>query len=338
MDDSPIALSGAMTLDEYLDWWLANQVNVYLSPVSRKTYPSALRHYARPALGGRPLASITTADVQRMVDDIVADGRIMATTVRMRHSVLRGAMQWALQHGLIERNPCLKVKLPRREPRRVVYLDADEARAFVVAALAARPANRTSHDAREWYRFAILVQLASGLRVSELTALTWDDVDLDVPDPSGGVGAELRVTAGKSASARRAVRVPPVARLWLVLQREAVERRRARAPRTFVDRGLVFPSTLGTRANADQIVVVLKRIVRASGVAVQAERYGTHMLRHSWVTSLLEGGEDLYVVSKLAGHARVSTTIDVYGHVTGAAASHAAGIVGDRLTSRERSV
>lgn len=331
--DSP-ALSGAMTLDAYLDWWLVHQVNAYLSPVSRKTYPSALRHYCRPALGGRPLASITTADVQRMVDGIVADGRIMATTLRMRHSVLRGAMQWALQHGLIERNPCLKVKLPRREPRRVVYLDADASRAFVAAALSARPASPRPGNEREWYRFAILVQLASGLRVSELSALTWEDVDLDVPDAGGGIGAELRVTTGKSASARRAVRVPPVARLWLLAQRDMIERRQARNPRTFTDHGYVFPSTLGTRANADQLVVVLKRIVRASGVAVSAERYGTHMLRHSWVTSLLEGGEDLYVVSKLAGHARIATTIDVYGHVTGAAASHAAGIVGDRLTSR----
>lgn len=126
--------------------------------------------------------------------------------------------------------------------------------------------------------------------------------------------------------------MPPVARLWLLAQREAVEKRRVRAPRAFTDRGYVFPSTRGTRANGDQIVCVLKRIVRAAGIDLEAERYGTHMLRHSWVTSLLEGGEDLYVVSKLAGHARIATTIDTYGHVTGAAASRAAGIVGDRLT------
>lgn len=142
---------------------------------------------------------------------------------------------------------------------------------------------------------AILETLyASGLRVSELCALTLEDLDL--------VSLKLTVRSGKGNKPR----VVPMTRaakgaLENYLRSEKREGGTARA-----GGGYVFLSSHGIRLDPREI----RRVIRRAGQVV-----GPHVLRHSFATHLLDGGADLRVVQELLGHAQLSTT-QVYTHVS----------------------
>lgn len=139
---------------------------------------------------------------------------------------------------------------------------------------------------------------ASGIRVSELTGLDLEDVDLKA--------ATVRVL-GKG-SRERIVPVHPMAvrRLheYLASGRPALDRGDAD--------GALFLNRLGTRLSARSV----RRILDRYTACLETRTHLTpHELRHSFATHLLEGGADLRTVQELLGHVALSTT-QIYTHVS----------------------
>lgn len=120
-----------------------------------------------PALGGVPLTRLSTLRVQQWVNQAVS--KCAASTVRVQFTTLNQAMRQAVRWQLITRNPCEGVTLPvvRREPRSVWDREAVEA---FLEATSSRP-----------YHAAWCILARTGLRVGELCALQWGDVDLAIP-------------------------------------------------------------------------------------------------------------------------------------------------------------
>ena len=169
---------------------------------------------------------------------------------------------------------------------------------------------------------------ASGIRVSELTALTKDDLDIE--------GASLRCF-GKG-SKERYVPVGKVAidfvTLYLEQRKKIVDleklkpprihskgsgvRRRPRidpsAPPTYEEASspFLFPNRRGNRMSRVDAASIVK------GFALSAqleERVTPHVLRHSFATHLLAQGADLRTIQELLGHSSISST-EIYTHVT----------------------
>jgi integrase/recombinase XerD len=140
---------------------------------------------------------------------------------------------------------------------------------------------------------------ACGLRVSELTGLDTDRLDLP--------GLQVRVI-GKGNRERR---VP--------MGEEARERihRYLAGPRAAWTAGhpssAVFVSQRGARLARESVWRLVRRWAASAGVE---SRVTPHTFRHSFATHLLEGGADLRVVQTLLGHASISTT-QLYTHLTG---------------------
>jgi len=138
----------------------------------------------------------------------------------------------------------------------------------------------------------------SGLRISELTGLDVDDLDLE--------GGSVRVL-GKGGKEREV----PLGSFG----RDAVDAYLTRgrpALASVVTRGAVFLNARGGRLSRQSCARLLGRYVRLAGI----ERHVTlHTLRHSFATHLLEGGADVRVVQELLGHASVATT-QIYTLVT----------------------
>ncbi len=218
-------------------------------------------------------------------------GRLASTQAR-KLAAVRSFYGFAQREGLLERDLADLLDSPRAGTYLPDVLSVEQ----VVRVLDAPPAD-TDPGLRD--RAILELLYGCGLRVSELTGLDTDRLDL--------AGLQVRVI-GKGNRERR---VP--------MGDEARERmdRYLTGPRRAWTAGhptpAVFVNQRGTRLGRESVWRLVGRWAGAAGIGA---RVSPHTFRHSFATHLLEGGADLRVVQTLLGHASITTT-QVYTHLTG---------------------
>ena len=219
------------------------------------------------------------------------DAPYRATSVARTLSAVRSFHRFLLREGVTDRDPAVGVpqpRLPRSLPR---PLPVEDVRRLLEAPDEGSPAGLRDR--------AILELLyGSGLRISELTGLDVDDLDLEEGSVRvlGKGGKEREVPLGSFG--RDAVGA------YLTRGRPALA--------SVATRGAVFLNARGGRLSRQSCARLLNRYVRLAGIE---RRVTLHTLRHSFATHLLEGGADVRVVQELLGHASVATT-QIYTLVT----------------------
>ena len=214
-----------------------------------------------------------------------------ATSVARTLSAVRTFHRFALREGLTEDDPTAGVVRPRL-PRGLPHpLTVGE-----VAAVIDAPPPGSPTGVRD--RAILELLYGAGLRVSELTGLDVDDVDIE----------EGAVRVLGKGSKERDVPIGRMARdavgAYLRTSRPALATARSR--------GALFLNTRGGRLTRQSCARLLAEHARAAGVR---RTVTPHDLRHSFATHLLEGGADVRVVQELLGHASVATT-QIYTLVT----------------------
>ena len=160
-----------------------------------------------------------------------------------------------------------------------------------VEALLAAPDLRTWFGRRD-HAF-LLVAVQTGLRLSEMTGLTRDDITL-------GTGAHVHVI-GKGRKERCVPLAKPTGAVLKAWLREP--------PRG--DGQILFPNARGTRLSPDGVHYLLVKHVKAAahvGPSLKGKRVTAHRLRHTMALDLLQGGVDRSVIALWLGHASVETT------------------------------
>ena len=234
-------------------------------------------------------ASVDRRALRSYLADLGARG-YAARTITRKVSVLRRYFDWARRTGRIDSDPTLGLAAPRGPSRLPQVLKDDHIRTLID-----KPARAGDDDARDARDLAIVELLyGSGLRVSELCGLRYEDLDL--------VQSEVRVW-GKGSKQRLVPLSDPAAaalRAWL---------RDHRVSFVTVDTpaAAVF---LNQRGRAMTPRDVRRVIDRRSVVPTHP-----HALRHTFATHLLDGGADLRAVQELLGHADIATT-QIYTHVS----------------------
>lgn len=239
--------------------------------------------------GGVDIPDITILDVQRHLKRLQEGGWAVASIAR-RLSAIRMLLRHLFAEKGLYRDVASLIEAPKKWrylPRPIHYRQID-------ALL------RAPDKADEFYlRDQALLELlyATGMRVSEASALTLDRINLEV--------GYLRCV-GKGNRER----VIPIGRTALrVLRRYLVELRPALVrPRTG---SAVFLSRTGRKLDRTSIWRLVRKYAQAVGLG---DELSPHTLRHSFATHLLAGGADLRIVQELLGHADVATT-QVYLHV-----------------------
>jgi integrase len=276
-------------LGEYLTGTWLPSVRAKVAPGTFTSYRQNLTHVA-DRIGHVRLDALDAPTLDALYADLEAGG-LARSTVRLLHTQLHRALADAVRWDLLARNPSDLVDPPKPARRVLTTWTADQLRAF--------PAG-VAED-----RLAALYQLAaaSGMRIGELVALEWPDVDLD--------GQYLTVRRSKTAAGRRRVELDPatVAVLRAHRRRQAAERLAFGAG--YRDHGRVFARPGGEPLNPDAVSIQFKR--RAARLGLPPVRF--HDLRHGWATMALEAGEHPKVVAEQLGHASVRVTLDTYSHV-----------------------
>jgi integrase/recombinase XerD len=259
-----------------------------LSPLTISAYRRDLAQFAAAA-GSRWRED--PQPVADFVNGLRRAGRRPTTQAR-KVAAIRSFYGFALREGLATRDVAALLDSPRPGTYLPDVLDADD-----VARILAAPAG----DDPVALRDAAILELlyACGLRVSELTGLDLDRIDLPNLEVRviGKGNKERRVPMGEPARERLHRYLGGPRLVWTA---------KVATPAAFV-------SQRGTRLTREAVWRLVRRWTRAAGVSGHVT---PHTFRHSFATHLLEGGADLRVVQTLLGHASISTT-QLYTHLTG---------------------
>jgi len=231
-------------------------------------------------------AIIDTLDSAQLRQFIAAEHRrgLSPTSLQRRLSACRSFYAWLLKHHRIAANPATGLKAPKAPRKLPQVLDADEAVQLV----------ELPTDAPLGLRDRALLELfySSGLRLSELCGLRWNDLDL---------GSGFVTVLGKGSKQRK-VPVGSHARRALDAWRE--EQKPA-------SDAFVFPGRSGGPISQRAVQIRMKLLAQKQGLFKNVH---PHMLRHSFASHILESSGDLRGVQELLGHADIATT-QIYTHL-----------------------
>jgi len=281
--------------------------NAY-KPATLRGYRQALDTYVLPALGDRKLNTITTADLQDLVDRWMAEGQA-ASTIRNSIKPMQAIYRRARSREGLPVNPTHDLELPAPRPREVEIVAPEEAARL----LAAAPAQ----DRALW-----ATALYAGLRYGELRALRWGAVDL--------AGGTIRVReswdpkegsiAPKTKTSQRTTPMPAVLRDHLIDRRLA-------AP-DVSDEALVFGVSAETPFQATVVYRRADKAWKKAGLG----RLRLHQARHTYASFMIAAGVNAKALSAFMGHSSIKVTFDLYGHLMPGTEAEAAALL-DRYLS-----
>jgi integrase/recombinase XerD len=239
---------------------------------------------------GRPLADVSTEELERYLAELRAAG-LSAATVARRTAAARSFFRHLVLLGRRADNPAAAVALPRKRRQLPRTLSPSEVERLIDAAAGTTP--RSLRD-----RGLVELLYGAGLRVSEAVGLAKTDVDLEqrIVRATGKGNKERIVPLGRPAA--------EALRRYLGRGRPHLDRRH---------RPELFLNAQGGALTRAGVFLVLRRLALKAGL--DPERVHPHLLRHSFATHLLEGGADLRSVQEMLGHADLSTT-ELYTHVS----------------------
>jgi len=202
-------------------------------------------------------------------------------------SALRSFFRWMLREGIAQHNPAKAVRAPKSPRHLPATLDAD-----TIGQLLDIPTN-TPLAIRD--KAIMELFYSSGLRLSELTGLHWQQIDL----PSGMV-----TVTGKGNRSR----MVPVGRIAVDA---LLEWRKVRGQYATLEEPHVFVSQRGNPISPRTIQARIRHWAKHQGMP---QNIYPHLLRHSFASHMLESSGDLRGVQELLGHADISTT-QIYTHL-----------------------
>ncbi|MCD7098333.1 tyrosine recombinase XerC [Stenotrophomonas sp. MMGLT7] len=244
---------------------------------------SALADWALQHADAAEVSALDSEQLRRFIADEHRRG-LSPKSLQRRLSACRSFYAWLLRHGRIAVSPAASLRAPKAPRKLPQVLDADEAVRLV----------ELPTDAPLGLRDRALLELfySSGLRLSELCALRWRDLDF-----AGGT-----VTVLGKGNKQRSVPVGSHARKAL-LEWRGESAAGNEAP--------VFPGRGGGPISQRAVQVRIKQLALRQGLYKHVH---PHMLRHSFASHILESSGDLRGVQELLGHADIATT-QIYTHL-----------------------
>lgn len=286
-----------ITVAEWADIWLEEYKRPNINSTTYLTYEHQLRNHFIEPLGDFRLRDLTTIQLQTHINTIDKNhSRALARAIKSR---ITSCLKKAVDIGLIDKNPAIGTELSKTRNNAVRALTKEEQDKLV------------DRCRREEYANIILFLLTTGLRIGEATGLTWDNVDLKNRTL---VVAQIMVEEHGNPRLQpypktdNSVRTVPLSGdAYAILK----ERERNNDPENNVLNLVFYSSTFNFRTLSN-FRRYFDRMVEEAGIE---RKLTPHMLRHTFATRLIEQGANIKAVSQLLGHAKVTTTLNIYTEV-----------------------
>ena len=299
-----------------LDQWYNHWLDAYMRDrVKQSTFVSYKGYYTRHywVLGKTTLKKLEPALLQDFFNYKYREEELSPKTLRNMLMALHKCLQQAVKERLLVSNPCEAVTLPTQQKPEIAVFTNDQQRAVVQASYHHR------------YGVFIRLDLATGLRIGELLALKWEDIDLaggqmqirrtinrlaKYEEAADGNRTEIVIDTPKTRNAKRTIPLTrgmiDELRRWRSVQLAD----QAAAGESYRDDGFVVTNELGKFFEQRTFKDCYDRILKEAGVG----HFTFHALRHTFATRALERGMDYKTLSAVLGHYSVAFTMDTYVH------------------------
>ena len=302
-----IVRSDEYTVGEWLRLWYELYAKPNIRPTTADSYHRGIELHVIPRIGEIKLKKLTSRDIQKLYKDLQENGRLRKSqkskkpglsnsTVRGIHMMLHNALDRAVKERLILRNPTEDCIIPKIQKQEMKILHPEDMKAYLEAA-----------DKRGVLPMFYL-ELVTGIRKGELTALLWSDLDEEkrtISVSKQAVGDRHRnvtISRPKTENSVRKISIPESA---VELLRQEHEKH--------PDNPWMFPSPkTGEMYHPDSIAKLHEKILRDTGL----EHIRFHDLRHTFATMALQNGVDVKTVSSMLGHYDAGFTLRTYTHAT----------------------
>ena len=294
------------TVDQILAGWLrSKRIQHQSKPRTIEAFEVAARRFSR-LWGHLEAADLTLDRLDDFKESRLAD--VSPATLNRDLDLLRNALRWAVQRGLLESVPAVeRIRARRRDVPKL--LEPTQVRALITLCTRAHPEHGTRFHRLEPI---VRVALAAGLRADEARWITWSDIDL------GRTLLTVRAKPGWSpkSNSERTVPLHDGFVAWIVRWRETLTRCLGRPllPGDWFAPFLPLEQGKGARQGRPGqqwvrgvLAQELRRLFHAADIPPLG-RHHLHKLRATFATRVLEGGGTLEALRQLLGHADIRTT------------------------------
>ena len=219
------------------------------------------------------------------------------STTKLVKSLINRSLDFALKNNLIDEQIVISIGLKNKQVRKVEALEKQEQVKL----------EKYIFENEKWYHYGILISLYTGLRLGELLALKWQNIDIKnkliyIDKSVGSISQNHKTRIIESLpKTQSSIREIPISKQLLNILKALKQN----STNDFV---LVSHNNkqLQPRAYQKSFENLLKKL--------KIKHYGFHALRHTFATRLLENGVDIKTISELMGHSSPTITLNRYVH------------------------
>lgn len=291
-----VAVDKSISLYDYYLHWVATYKEPKVSDISMVRYNTTAKNI-QDFFGNTNIKDISRSQYQAFINDF---GKSHApSTVQKVNSFIRACVKSAILDDFLIKDFTQGVALVANENKtvKVRYLNLKEIRALLATVEKHLSPNFTS-------RYMIITAIYTGMRLSEIQALTWSDIDwfnqtISINKSWNAVNHQFKATKNKSSV--RKIKVNP--ELLTILQQLKTH---SQGTMVFLDQYSTVPTSGAVNRTLQALLTELN---------ITKRNFHFHSLRHSHVALLLAKGIDIYAISKRLGHSNIKTTANTYAYL-----------------------
>lgn len=304
-------------VSDYIEQWMETYKKPSLKPSSydrlERTY---IHHVKNTTVGKSQMGNISTKDLQTLIN--TKSMVLSFSSLKKVYELLNSCLRSAKIAKDLNFNPMDGVILPKQsnmpiKTKKVAALTKDECTKLISVA----QIKKENGDPIYRYSPAILLMLNCGMRAGELLALTWDNVDMDSKlihicqntcsvvnrKPNATTKTMRIITDVKTINGTRSIPLNNQAIATLEQIKEFYTRHKITSP-------YVICTDTGNMVSHRNFQTCLDRLLKKAGL----NHVGTHSLRHTFASILIESDANIKAVSDLLGHGSTSITYNTYVH------------------------